>query len=80
MVHLLTLMDLQFVPIKSNFNQKLSILDFFLDIIIVTKKGVFYMSKKKKEKIKKLDDETYGAYISALKEETPIKEYTESTK
>ena len=38
------------------------------------------MSKKKKEKIKKLDDETYGAYISALKEETPIKEYNESTK
>ena len=35
------------------------------------------MSKKKKCKIKKLDDKSYGEYISALKEEKPIKEYNE---
>lgn len=33
------------------------------------------MSKKKK--IKKLDDKSYSEYISSLKEEAPIKEYTE---
>lgn len=33
------------------------------------------MAKKKKEKIKKLDDKSYGEYISALKEETPLKGY-----
>lgn len=31
--------------------------------------------KKKKEKIKKLDDFAYGEYISSLKEETPINGY-----
>ena len=30
------------------------------------------MSKKKKTKIKKLDDKSYGEYISSLKEETPL--------
>lgn len=38
------------------------------------------MSKKKlknKEKVKKLDDKSYGEYISALKEETPIDGYKE---
>ncbi len=35
------------------------------------------MSKKKKEKIKKLDDKSYGEYISALKEEKPLKGYDE---
>lgn len=35
------------------------------------------MKKKKKEKIKKLDDRAYGEYISSLKEETPIDEYKE---
>ncbi len=30
------------------------------------------MSKKKKTKIKKLDDKSYGEYISALKEEKPL--------
>lgn len=34
-----------------------------------------FMKKKKKEKIKKLDDRAYGEYISSLKEETPIDEY-----
>lgn len=43
-------------------------------------KGAFFMSKKKKDKVKKLDDKTYGAYISALKEEKPIEEYTELNK
>ncbi len=38
------------------------------------------MSKKKKDKVKKLDDKSYGAYISALKEEKPIEEYTELNK
>lgn len=36
------------------------------------------MSKKKfknKEKVKKLDDKSYGEYISALKEEEPIDGY-----
>lgn len=31
------------------------------------------MSKKKKEKIKKLTDEEYGQYIMALKDEVPPK-------
>lgn len=35
------------------------------------------MSKVKKGKIKKLDDKSYGEYISALKEERPIKGYKE---
>ena len=30
------------------------------------------MSKKKKTKIKKLDDKSYGEYISSLKEEAPL--------
>jgi len=38
------------------------------------------MSKKKKDKIKKLDDKAYGEYISALKEEKPIQEYEELNK
>lgn len=38
------------------------------------------MSKKKKDKIKKLDDKSYGEYISALKEEKPIDEYTQLNK
>ncbi len=33
------------------------------------------MSKRKKEKVKKLDDKSYGEYISALKEEKPLKGY-----
>lgn len=34
------------------------------------------MSKsKKKEKVKKLDDKSYGEYISALKEEAPLDGY-----
>ena len=33
------------------------------------------MSKSKKSKVKRLDDKSYGEYISALKEEKPIKEY-----
>ena len=35
------------------------------------------MSKKKKVKVKKLDDKSYGEYISALKEEKPLKGYNE---
>lgn len=31
--------------------------------------------KKKKEKVKKLDDVAYGEYISSLKEETPMDGY-----
>ncbi len=33
------------------------------------------MSKKKKQKIKKLDDKSYGEYISSLKEEKPLDGY-----
>lgn len=33
------------------------------------------MKKKKKEKIKKLDDKAYGEYISSLKEEAPLDGY-----
>ena len=33
------------------------------------------MSKRKKEKVKKLDDKIYGEYISALKEEKPLTGY-----
>ena len=38
------------------------------------------MAKKKeknKEKIKKLDDKSYGEYISALKDEKPLDGYKE---
>lgn len=35
------------------------------------------MKKKKKEKIRKLDDKSYGEYISSLKEEKPIDGYKE---
>lgn len=34
-------------------------------------------NKKKKEKVKKLDDQSYGEYISALKEEAPLDGYKE---
>ncbi len=33
--------------------------------------------KKKKEKVKKLDDASYGEYISSLKEEEPLDGYKE---
>ena len=33
------------------------------------------MSKRKKDKVKKLDDQSYGEYISSLKEEKPIDGY-----
>lgn len=35
------------------------------------------MKKKKKEKIRKLDDKSYGEYISSLKEEKPLDGYKE---
>lgn len=33
------------------------------------------MAKKKKDKVKKLDDKSYGEYISSLKEEKPLNGY-----
>lgn len=46
-------------------------------IIILSIFKEFFMSKKKKSKIKKLDDKSYGEYISSLKEEKPIEGYSE---
>ena len=39
------------------------------------KQKEFFMSKRKKDKVKKLDDQSYGEYISSLKEEKPIDGY-----
>ena len=35
--------------------------------------GGYYMSKKKKNKVQKLTDEQYNAYLMALKDEVPPK-------
>ncbi|MDY2841155.1 MAG: hypothetical protein SOT08_00555, partial [Candidatus Borkfalkiaceae bacterium] len=43
------------------------------DNIDVNLKKEFNMSKKKKNKVKKLTEEEYGKYIMALKDEVPPK-------
>lgn len=45
----------------------------FSDNKRITKKGVRDMSKKKKNKVKKLTEEEYGKYLMALKDEVPPK-------
>lgn len=45
----------------------------FSDNKDITIKGARYMSKKKKNKVKKLTEEEYGKYLMALKDEVPPK-------
>lgn len=45
----------------------------FSDNKDITIKGAREMSKKKKNKVKKLTEEEYGQYLMALKDEVPPK-------
>lgn len=55
---------------KKNYGIKIG---SFSDNKDITIKGAREMSKKKKNKVKKLTEEEYGQYLMALKDEVPPK-------